>query len=207
MHLWYLVNIVLVFSILVSPDNHHDRWIKMLKELRNLAIITIILSVIHKHIFTENNVNSTVTLLQNVCSVQFPQCHVQWQTKIQKKKKLRLEKPIWSEMTSFNQFYVQLLWYFHVYLLFVTLSTAQNGPNFRYDYSDDYAIARACRFKHNDTAGMCRQISDCPQVYVDWEQLNIVPTTCWYDRDVPVVCCLEVTEPQRPKQRISEKSE
>lgn len=84
---------------------------------------------------------------------------------------------------------------------------ADNGHNFQYDNSDDYTIGRACRFNRNDTAGVCRQIYECPQVYVERKQLNIAPTTCWYDRDVPVVCCLELTEPQRPKQRISEKSE
>lgn len=107
----------------------------------------------------------------------------------------------------YNHFYELLLWYFHLYIVFVTLSTV-TGQQFRYDNSDDnYTIGRACRFKHNDTAGVCRLISDCPQVYGERTQFNVAPTTCWYDRDIPVVCCLDVTEPERPMQRISESSE
>lgn len=97
--------------------------------------------------------------------------------------------------------------HFYLYLLFATLSTLVKGQKSRYDISYDYTIGRDCRFKRNDTVGICRQISDCPQVYIELRQLNLAPTACWYDRDVPVVCCLEVTEPEIPFQRISENSE
>lgn len=55
--------------------------------------------------------------------------------------------------------------------------------------TDVQNIGRACRFQRNDTAGVCRELSDCPQVYVELTKFNIAPTTCWFDRDAPVVCC------------------
>lgn len=55
--------------------------------------------------------------------------------------------------------------------------------------SDVQTIGRACRFQRNDTPGVCRELSDCSQVYAELTELNVAPTTCWFDHDAPVVCC------------------
>lgn len=74
---------------------------------------------------------------------------------------------------------VVLLWLCIVYCQEIT-----------YDHlTDDQTIGKACRFQRNDTAGVCRELSDCSQVYTELTELNISPTTCWFDRDAPVVCC------------------
>lgn len=86
-----------------------------------------------------------------------------------------------------------------LYLL-VSLFAPQLAQDILFRTVDDtLGIGSPCKFRHNDTMGICVQLLLCPGAQREMQYWQITPTTCSFvSNDNPIVCCMGSTDVRPP---------
>lgn len=86
--------------------------------------------------------------------------------------------------------YVIVFMFIHGFICIAFTNINAQNIEFRYDGPDEPKhVGATCRFKLNQSVGVCTNASDCPSALYELRDEHIEPTNCAILGKEPVVCC------------------